>query len=153
MDHSIYDKRRYPIVEVQQGYGEWVRTYEQDVQDEMDLRLLARVQTVDWSALRLVLDLLVRPMLFAMQGRRATSRPRIRATAVTPIVNRGSRRGYLRVTLEPADGRWKARLTGDQGSGILRSMVSADGFAVLAGDTTVAAGGDVEVMVLREVSR
>ena len=37
--------------------GTWVRTYEQTVQDEMDLRLLERVQTVDWSAARSVLDL------------------------------------------------------------------------------------------------
>jgi ubiquinone/menaquinone biosynthesis C-methylase UbiE len=57
MDHSIYDKRRYPIVEAQQGYGEWARTYEQVVQDEMDLRLLDRLKTVDWSSLCLVLDL------------------------------------------------------------------------------------------------
>jgi molybdopterin molybdotransferase len=97
-------------------------------------------------------ELFVRPMLLAMQGRRAISRPRIRAAAVAPIVNRGTRRGYLRVTLEPAAGRWRARLTGDQGSGILRSMVSADGLAVLHGDTTVATGEDVEVIVLREVS-
>ena len=96
-------------------------------------------------------ELFVRPMILTMQGRRAISRPRIRATAVTPIVNRGSRRAYLRVMLEPAAGRWKARLTGDQGSGILRSMVSADGLAVLAGNTAVAAGEDVEVIVLREV--
>lgn len=57
MDHSIYDKRRYPIVGVREGYGEWVRTYEQTVQDEMDLRLLERLRTVDWSAARSVLDL------------------------------------------------------------------------------------------------
>lgn len=57
MDHSIYDKRRYPIVEVREGYGEWARTYEQTVYDEMDLRLLERLQTVDWSAARSVLDL------------------------------------------------------------------------------------------------
>jgi SAM-dependent methyltransferase len=57
MDHSIYDKRKYPIVEVREGYGEWVRTYEQIVQDEMDVRLLDRIQTVDWSAPRSVLDL------------------------------------------------------------------------------------------------
>ena len=57
VDHSIYDKRRYPIVEVREGYGEWVRTYEQTVQDEMDLRLLERLRTVDWSAARSVLDL------------------------------------------------------------------------------------------------
>lgn len=97
-------------------------------------------------------ELFVRPMLLAMQGRRATSRPLVRATVVAPIVNRGSRRGYLRVTLEPKDGRWRARLTGDQGSGILRSMVLGDGLAVLPGDTTVPTGEEVEVIVLREVS-
>jgi SAM-dependent methyltransferase len=34
-----------------------VRTYEQTVQNEMDLRLLDRLQTVDWSTMRLILDL------------------------------------------------------------------------------------------------
>ena len=57
MNHSIYDKRHYPIVDVRQGYGEWVRTYEETVQSEMDLRLLERLQSVDWAAPRLVLDL------------------------------------------------------------------------------------------------
>jgi SAM-dependent methyltransferase len=57
VDHSIYDKRRYPIVDVREGYGAWVHTYEQTVQDEMDLRLLDRLQTIDWSAPRCVLDL------------------------------------------------------------------------------------------------
>ena len=50
MDHSAYDKRNYPIVGVREGYGEWVRTYEQTVQDEMDIHLLERLHTVDWSA-------------------------------------------------------------------------------------------------------
>src|SRR5215207_10752438 len=57
MDHAIFDKRKYPVVGVREGYAEWVRTYEQTVQDEMDLRLLERLQTVDWSAARTVLDL------------------------------------------------------------------------------------------------
>jgi SAM-dependent methyltransferase len=57
VDHAIFDKRKYPIVGVREGYAEWVRTYEQTVQDEMDLRLLDRLQTVDWSAARAVLDL------------------------------------------------------------------------------------------------
>lgn len=57
MDHSRYDKRRYPIVDVREGYGEWVRTYEHTVQDEMDLRLLERLETVDWAMARRVLDL------------------------------------------------------------------------------------------------
>jgi SAM-dependent methyltransferase len=57
VDHAIFDKRKYPVVEVSEGYGAWVRTYEQTVQDEMDLRLLERLQTVDWSSARCVLDL------------------------------------------------------------------------------------------------
>src|SRR5579859_7888381 len=57
MDHAIYDKRKYPIVEVPEGYGEWVSTYEQVVQDEMDLRLLDRLLTINWSEHRTALDL------------------------------------------------------------------------------------------------
>jgi len=57
VDHSNYDQRRYPIVEVREGYREWVRTYEETVQDEMDLHLFDGLQTVDWSAPRAVLDL------------------------------------------------------------------------------------------------
>ena len=57
MDHAPYDKRRYPIVEVREGYAEWARTYEQTVYDEMDLRLLERVRTVDWATCSCVLDL------------------------------------------------------------------------------------------------
>jgi molybdopterin biosynthesis enzyme len=44
-----------------------------------------------------------------------------------------------------------ARLTGEQGSAILRSMVAADGLAVIPPDTTVAAGDTVDVIVLREL--
>ena len=57
LDHARYDLRNYPIVGVRQGYGEWVRTYDQTVHDEMDLRLLERLGTVDWPAAREVLDL------------------------------------------------------------------------------------------------
>src|SRR5574337_507013 len=57
MDHSRYDKRNYPIVDVQQGYGEWVRTYEDVVQDAMDLRLFERLHAVDWAAAQTILDL------------------------------------------------------------------------------------------------
>lgn len=57
MEHSLYDKRRYPIVGVREGYAEWSRTYEQTVHDEMDVRLLERLRTVDWSRAQLALDL------------------------------------------------------------------------------------------------
>jgi molybdopterin molybdotransferase len=97
-------------------------------------------------------ELFVRPALLAMQGRRRASRMRIRAAAAEPITNRGSRRGYLRVALTRREGGWLARLTGDQGSGILRSMVAADGLAVVEPDTKIDVGGDVEIIVLRELT-
>ena len=74
MDHALYDKRRYPIVGVREGYGAWVRTYEQTVEDEMDVRLLDRLQTVDWSAPRGVLDLACGTgRIGAWIGRRSTA--------------------------------------------------------------------------------
>jgi SAM-dependent methyltransferase len=57
MDHSLYDKRRYPIVDARDGYRDWAGTYEQTVLDEMDLRLLNRLKSVDWSAADSILDL------------------------------------------------------------------------------------------------
>ena len=57
MDHTLFDQRQYPILPVREGYGEWARTYDGVVQDEMDLRLLARLTTVDWAARTAVLDL------------------------------------------------------------------------------------------------
>lgn len=119
-------------------------------------------------------ELFVRPALRRMAGFSAIHRLRLRARALAPIANPGVRRGYLRVALEhdgeafdgqeqlTAMGRhgscpsrssgWGARLTGDQGSAILTSMVRADGLAVVAGDTTVDKGEEVEVIVFRDLA-
>jgi molybdopterin molybdotransferase len=96
-------------------------------------------------------ELFVRPALRRMAGARALDRPRIAARALEKIDNPGPRRGYLRVTLTPEAQGFGARLTGDQGSAILRSMVLADGLAVVAPDTTIAAGQPVDVIVLRSL--
>ncbi|MBI4610569.1 MAG: molybdopterin molybdotransferase MoeA [Candidatus Rokubacteria bacterium] len=94
-------------------------------------------------------ELFVRPALRKMAGHRTLHRPTIRARALAPIPNPGRRRGYLRVTLTPIDGGHGARLTGEQGSGILRSMVMADGLAVIPPDTTIPEAGEVTVINLR----
>ena len=95
-------------------------------------------------------ELFVRPALLRVGGHARLSRPVIPARALLPIPNPGRRRGYLRVTVTRGDGGYGARLTGDQGSGILRSMVAADGLAIVPGATTVGRGEDVRVMLLRE---
>ena len=96
-------------------------------------------------------ELFVRPALLKMGGRRRLTRPRVHARALTTIANPGNRRGYLRVRLERDGEGFGARLTGEQGSAILRSMVIADGLAVIDPDTTVAPGTSVEVILLREL--
>ncbi len=97
-------------------------------------------------------ELFVRPALLRMAGASQLFRPQVTARALDPISNPGPRRGYLRVTLSREGNEYGARLTGDQGSAILRSMVLADGLAVLPGDTVIAKGEAVEVMVLRAFS-
>lgn len=57
MEFSSFDKRHYPTLPVRQGYGEWAETYEDTVLDLMDLRLLERLTTVDWSRVGRGLDL------------------------------------------------------------------------------------------------
>ena len=57
MDFSHFDVRNYPILKVREGYKEWVDTYEATVQDEMDLRLLSRLKTINWTHVEKALDL------------------------------------------------------------------------------------------------
>jgi molybdopterin molybdotransferase len=93
-------------------------------------------------------ELFVRPVLRRLGGHRILGRPRVRARALEPIDNPGSRPGYLRVRLEPLAGELGARPTGEQGSAILRSMLLADGLAVVPGETQIPKDGEVEVILL-----
>ncbi len=84
-----------------------------------------------------------------MAGDPRVSRPRVTARMGEPLDNPGPRRGYLRVRLAAAEDGWIARATGEQGSGILTSMLRADGLAVVAPDARLAPGDPVEVILLR----
>ena len=95
-------------------------------------------------------ELFVRPAIRRMSGHARLGRPVRLARALAPIDNPGRRRGYLRVALSEEDGVLGARLTGEQGSGILRSMSAADGLAIVPADATVGVGETVPVMLLRE---
>ena len=57
LDFKQFDSRNYPTVSARDGYGEWFATYEQAVQDEMDLRLLSRLVGVPWDAMDKAVDL------------------------------------------------------------------------------------------------
>jgi len=54
---SDFDARGYRTVDVRNGYAEWVPTYEQTVEDAMDLALLDGLASVPWASLRTAADL------------------------------------------------------------------------------------------------
>ena len=90
---------------------------------------------------------LVRDALLAMTGATAAPLPMLRAATVEAIRKRPGRTEYQRGIVSRADsGEWQVRITGSQGSGILRSMSEANGLVVLGH-----AQGDVGVGELVDV--
>jgi molybdopterin molybdotransferase len=91
----------------------------------------------------------VRGALLHMMGRSDTELPLLRAKSGTAMRKKPGRTEYQRGILELKDGEWCVRLTGAQGSGILRSMSEANCFVVLGHEQGgVAAGDYVDVMVM-----
>jgi len=90
-----------------------------------------------------------RPAIRKMMGHTDWGWPATTARLRDAIRRKDGRRHYLRVRLlQGADGL-EAALTGDQGSGILTSMVQADGLAVIPEDRDhLPAGSDVKVLLL-----
>jgi molybdopterin molybdotransferase len=69
---------------------------------------------------------LVRPALLKMSGCRSYGRPVVQAVFQERFSKRTDRRHFLRGILTMEEGVFKVRTTGDQGSGILTSMVRAN---------------------------
>jgi len=94
-------------------------------------------------------ELFARPALLKMQGFAGWSRPTVRARLAEPIARKDGRRHYLRVRLQETEAGYQATLTGDQGSGILYSLVQADGLAVVPEEAdSLPAGTEVQVLLL-----
>jgi SAM-dependent methyltransferase len=56
-DFKAFDVRGYRTVDVRTGYGEWVATYEDTVEDAMDIALLDELDEVPWSSVGAAADL------------------------------------------------------------------------------------------------
>jgi molybdopterin molybdotransferase len=96
-------------------------------------------------------EIFVRPAIRRAQGRADLTRPRVTAVLDEPVRSPAHKVSFARVTLREEAGAWHARLTGAQGSGILRSTVLADGLAEIPSEITeVAAGERVIVHLLVE---
>jgi molybdopterin molybdotransferase len=100
-----------------------------------------------------VFEVLVRPALRRLAGMPddRLDRPRVLARLAEPVRSPSGRVSFLRVRLEAGDDALSAVLTGAQGSGVLSSVVAADGLAVIPADQTqLPAGAEVSVILLRE---
>jgi molybdopterin molybdotransferase len=94
-------------------------------------------------------ELFVRPLLLRLGGQRALGRPVVRAALAETLKKKPGRLHFVRVTLAREGERWLARSTGNQSSGVLRSMALAQGLLVFpAAETELAAGSLAEVLVL-----
>jgi SAM-dependent methyltransferase len=56
-DFAVFDQRRYRTVSVREGYGLWQQTYDDTVEDLMDIALLDRITSIEWDRARRVADL------------------------------------------------------------------------------------------------
>ena len=91
----------------------------------------------------------VRPALLRMMGSSEPQPPLLRARSSEAIRKKAGRTEYQRglVTAAP-DGSLQVRTTGNQGSGVLSSMVQANGLIVLHhAQGNVAVGDEVDVMM------
>ncbi|MDZ4165561.1 MAG: gephyrin-like molybdotransferase Glp [Smithellaceae bacterium] len=88
----------------------------------------------------------VRPVLLKMMGHRKLFRRMVRARLAEDISKKRGVKNFIRAHVTLEDGVYTAYTTGDQGSGILKSMVKANGLIILPEDVTRVAQGE-EVMV------
>ncbi len=93
----------------------------------------------------------VRPVLLKLAGRTRLFRPRVRARLATPLRKQPGRLHFVRVVLERGDAGLVARETGNQSSGVLRSMCEAQGLLIFPAEASeLPAGSEAEVQVLDE---
>ena len=95
----------------------------------------------------------VRPALLQMMGSTGTAPPMLKAHSTEPLRKKPGRTEYQRgIVSATADGRLQVQTTGNQGSGVLSSMVQANGLIVLAhGQGDVSPGDLVDVMMFEGV--
>jgi len=91
----------------------------------------------------------VRPALLRMMGSTAQPAPLLKAKSLEPLRKKAGRTEYQRGFVSSApDGTLQVRTTGNQGSGVLSSMVQGNGLIVLHhAQGNVAVGDEVDVMI------
>lgn len=92
----------------------------------------------------------VRPALLKMMGHRRVIKPYFKATLREEVCKKPGKVHFLRVRIEIENGRYFAVSSGNQNSGIQRTMIRANAIAVLPKElAVVAAGEEVDIHLLR----
>jgi molybdopterin molybdotransferase len=94
-------------------------------------------------------EIFARPAIYKMMGRVDLARSTIKAVMKNQVKNSDGRRIFARVVVSKKGNKYFARLTGQQGSGILTSMVKANGLAIIPETTSeIKPGAIVDVIML-----
>lgn len=95
---------------------------------------------------------LVRPALLKMMGHQRVTRHPVRAIIQEPVAKKPGRLQFLRVRVIDDGRQLVAMSSGDQNTGILRTLLRANGIAVLPADRgRIEAGETVNIHLLSEV--
>jgi molybdopterin molybdotransferase len=91
----------------------------------------------------------VRPALLKKMGHQNLIRPHLKAILTEDVKTKKDLRYFLRVRVGYKDGQVYATTTGDQGSGILKSMIQSNGLMIVPEDKEeIKAGEIVKVQIL-----
>jgi molybdopterin molybdotransferase len=90
----------------------------------------------------------VRPYLLKMQGHVRIFRETLTAQSAQDIKKGIGTKNFIRAVVQKEKDRYLARVTGEQGSGILKSMVAANAFIVLPEKVSFVKKGDQVVLQL-----
>jgi molybdopterin molybdotransferase len=83
-----------------------------------------------------------RPAILKMLGKTVFQKPQVEAIIHGQARNKDGRRNFLRAFVENRNGEWHARLASSQSSGVLTSMVLANGLAILPEEEKAVKDGD-----------
>jgi len=90
----------------------------------------------------------VRPSILKMMGHRNLFRRTVKALITETLSKREGTKQFIRARVTFENGQYLTATTGDQGSGILKSMVQANGLIVLPEATTSVSIGDIVTVQL-----
>lgn len=91
----------------------------------------------------------VRPALLKMMGHKRVIKPLIKAILQNDAHKKPGKINFLRVRLASENGRYLAYSSGDQNTGMLKTMLMADAMAMLPAERTCfSAGEEVDVHIL-----